>query len=121
MKRFLSLILTFALICTMLPTVFASEESAELELAYSYNFGATGYDSTSVIDEATLITYGDTSENPTHQISSHGQRQIQILGLSMVITIRILLNLLQKRLREAQKNPMLFTGRHGVIVLGMMG
>ena len=64
MKRFLSLILTLALICTMLPTVFASEESAKLELAYSYNFGAAGYDSTSAIDEATLITYGDTSEKP---------------------------------------------------------
>ncbi|MBE6911366.1 MAG: hypothetical protein E7473_02475, partial [Ruminococcaceae bacterium] len=67
MKRFLSMVLTLALICTMLPTVFANEgeaAEAELELAYSYNFGAAGYDSTSAIDKDTLKTYGDTSEKP---------------------------------------------------------
>ncbi|MBQ7119984.1 MAG: Ig-like domain-containing protein [Oscillospiraceae bacterium] len=60
MKRFLSMVLTLALICTMLPTVFASEgEAAEAPAEITplkYNFGYEAYGATSDIPMKTNFT-----------------------------------------------------------------
>ncbi len=57
MKRFLSLILTLALICTMLPTVFAEEVAETGErVPLKYNFGYEAYGATSSIPMKTNFT-----------------------------------------------------------------
>ncbi len=53
MKRFLSLILALALICTMLPTVFAAEVAADERTAYKYNFGYGAFGKSSDIPIST--------------------------------------------------------------------
>ena len=61
MKRFLSLILAFAMCISMLPVVSADE--GEVGDGMYFVFGVAGYESETEIDSATLKTYGDTSAN----------------------------------------------------------
>ena len=61
MKRFLSLILAFAMCISMLPVVSADE--GEVGDGMHFVFGAAGYESETEIDSATLKTYGDSSAN----------------------------------------------------------
>ena len=65
MKKTLSIILSIAMLVSLVPSVFASEESTdapELELAYNYDFGAAGYGEEKEISLETLTSYGDTND-----------------------------------------------------------
>ena len=98
MKRFLSLILALALICTMLPTVFAAEEG-ETETgarnSYKYNFGYEAYGAENNIQMKTNFTQDTAAEGEEGYVAD---------------TVSIARYALDKKLATVNTSPWFFAG-----------